>query len=284
MALTSARLVGYLRAEYEKAAKFRILLFFTQLAMSIPIAVSVLITNAIWTYVLAVSSSMLLLVWWAFNSQYQSVRNAAETARRAALLSNALPEQISPSEILSLKGRLTITEARAAVYEKADYYASKLPIGPARLGEILEESTYYSKHLHKFSASVMSYMVLTYAVIFITAALCSVPFLSQSALLEAARVYLSVLIFILSADVFGAYLSHRSTARALEEIAHRLVASDRSGYPIADVMLAMVDYNSAIESAPESVPFAYRFLESRLNQGWSEYQIDRERYRAVNRI
>lgn len=77
-------------------------------------------------------------------------------------------------------------------------------------------------------------------------------------------------------DVLGAYLSHKRAARAIEEVRTRLITADRSGYPLEDVLLAMVDYNAAVESAPESVPLAYRFTERDLNQRWAEYLSDRE--------
>ncbi len=65
----------------------------------------------------------------------------------------------------------------------------------------------------------------------------------------------------------------------IEDVRRRLVTADRSGYPLPDVLLAMTDYTAAVESAPESVPFAFKFRQKRLNQRWSEYQADREAVR-----
>lgn len=56
----------------------------------------------------------------------------------------------------------------------------------------------------------------------------------------------------------------------------RLVTAEGQGYPEADVLLAMVDYNAAVESAPESVPYAYKLSEKKLNKLWAEYKVDRE--------
>ena len=45
VALTSANLVGFLRAEFDKSSKLRVALFFLQLLVAIPAAVSVVIPD-----------------------------------------------------------------------------------------------------------------------------------------------------------------------------------------------------------------------------------------------
>ncbi|MCF4125973.1 hypothetical protein [Methylobacterium sp. SyP6R] len=281
MSLTPGSLVGYLRAEFAKAANRRVWLFFVQLAIALPAAISVVVVDAFWTYVLAIVGVALLIVWWALNTSYMAARNAAHAARRAALLSGGVVNKYSPSEILSLKSRLTVSEATAKKYEKSDYYATKEPVGPRRLGEMLEESAFYSADLQRASANAMLVIIGIFALIAASAALSALPFADRDNLLLVVRIGLSVLVFVMSSDVLGAYIAHKGAARSIEEIRARLIAADRSGYPQADVLLAMVDYNSAVESAPESIPFAYRFSEKDLNQKWSEYQRDREAARAV---
>lgn len=281
MALSSDNLVGYLRAEFAKAASRRVWLFFIQLLIAVPAAISVVVTDAFWTYVLALVGVGLLIGWWALNTSYQAARNAAHSARRAALLSGALVERFSPSEIMSLKSRLTVSENTARAFEKSDYYASKLPPSPARLGEMLEESAFYSADLQKASATCMLVIIVVFAAVATVAALAAVPFVERDTTLLVVRIGLAVLVFAMSSDVLGAYVAHKSAARAIEEVRTRLIAADRSGYPLPDVLLAMMDYSSAVESAPESVPLAYRFSEKDLNQRWSEYQKDREAARAA---
>ena len=41
------------------------------------------------------------------------------------------------------------------------------------------------------------------------------------------------------------------------------------------------DYNTAVESAPESVPFVYGWYAEELNKKWQTYQDDRKRARAT---
>lgn len=281
MSLTSQNLVGYLRAEFDKAAKRRVWLFFVQLAIALPAAISVVVTDAVWTYALAIFGVAILIIWWALNASYMAARNAAHSARRAALLAGGLAEAYSPNEILSLKRRLTIAETTAKQFEKNDYYATNQPAGPKRLGEMLEESAFYSADLQRASATAMLVIVGIFTAIAAITALAALPFADNNNLLLIVRIGLAVLVFVMSSDVLGAYIAHKGAARAIEDVKARLVAADRSGYPLSDVLLAMVDYNAAVESAPESVPFAYRFSEKDLNQRWAEYQRDRETARAA---
>lgn len=283
MSLSQKILVGYLRAEFAKAATRRVWLFFMQLAIAVPAAVSVVVVDAFWTYVLAVIGVALLIIWWALNTSYMAARNAAHAARRAALLSGGILDKYSPSEILSLKRRLTVSEAEAKKFEKDDYYATMQPVGPRRLGEMLEESAFYSADLQRASATSMLFVIGIFTAVAAMAALSALPFIERDNLLLVVRIGLSVLVFIMSSDVLGAYVAHKGAARSIDEIRGRLIAADRSDYPQADVLLAMVDYNAAVESAPESVPFAYRFSEKGLNQKWAEYQRDREAARAATR-
>lgn len=256
-------------------------MFFVQLLIAVPAAVSVVVTDAIITYILAIIGVALLVVWWALNVSYTAARSAAHSARRAALIAGGLPDHFSPSELMSLKSRLTVSEVTARAYEKSDYYATKQLVGSQRLGEMLEESAFYSADLQRASATAMLVIVGIFTLISTIAAFTAIPLVERNDTLLIVRIGLAVLVFVMSSDVLGAYVAHKNAARAIEDVKARLVAADRSGYPQPDVLLAMVDYNMAVESAPESVPFAYRFSEKDLNQRWAEYQKDRKAARTA---
>ena len=93
-------------------------------------------------------------------------------------------------------------------------------------------------------------------------------------------IVLSMMVFGLSADLFGAWRLHHDAAEQIKQIRNRLKIADRGGYPLPDVMLSFVDYNSAIESAPESVPFIYGWYRDELEERWEDYQADRAEARA----
>ena len=282
MSLTSSNLVGYLRAEFQKSGRLRIYLFVLQLLAAIPAATSVVIPDdqKIFLYSLAIIAVVLLIAWWVVNEFYVSAKTAAQAARRGALLLGGLNEPLSPSEIQSLRERFTVTSERARECEKADYYATSEPPGSARLAEMLEESALYSEYLQRKSGNAMLGLLIVFGVVFLAIALISIPTLERETGLLLARVILALMVFVLSADVLGAWRLHRAAADQIKQIRNRLMTADRVGYPMPDVLLAFADYNAAVESAPESVPFLYRIYHKVLEQRWEDYQADRLAARA----
>jgi len=225
----------------------------------VPSAVSVVIPDheKVVLYCLAVAAVVLLIAWWVLNEFYVSARSAAQAARRGALLLGGFNQPLSPSEIQSLRERFTVTSERARACEKADYYATKEPPGPARLAEMIEESALYSEHLQRKSGHVMLGIVLFFGLLFLVIALVSIPAIERDTGMVIARVILALMVFVLSADVIGAWRLHRAAAEEIKQIRNRLMVADRAGYPMPDVLLAFVDYNSAVEGCPESVPSIY---------------------------
>jgi hypothetical protein len=246
MALTSSNLVGYLRAEFAKASRLRVGLFFVQLAAAVPAAVAVLIPDHYGDvlYWLAFAGALLLVVWWFLKGHYTRIRTAAQAARRGALLLGGLNEPLSP-------------------------------------GEMLEESAFYSEHLQRISAFVMLGVLVFFAIAFIVITFGITPYIGRDTGQSIMRVFLALLVFGMSADVVGAYRAHRDAARDIKDIRRRLITADAAGYPTADVLLAFADYNAAVESAPESVPWAYERRKEYLNERWAEYQRDRDERRAA---
>ncbi|WP_141325440.1 hypothetical protein [Acetobacter orleanensis] len=282
MSLTSDNLIGYMRAEFRKSARLRTWLFGLQLAAAFPAAISIVVpdANTVLVYSLAIVASFLLVVWSVVNYFYMQIRSAANSARRGALLLGGLPDQLSTSEIQSLRDRFTVSQEEARNCEDQNYYASQELPGPARLAEMLEESAIYSQELHRISASVMFLMLIFFALVAILIAICTTPYVARTTALAIVRIFLAVLAFVLSSDVLGAWQAHLSAARDIEKIRLRLMTADRAGYPMSDVLLAMTDYNAAIEGAPEIVPYVYQARRQQLDQRWRDYQNDRTNDRA----
>ncbi|QCK85897.1 hypothetical protein E8L99_09045 [Phreatobacter aquaticus] len=282
MTLTSENLVGYLRAEFDKSGRIRVRLFFVQLLAAVPAAVSVVIPDheKVVLYLLAIAAAVLLVAWWTLNEFYVTARSAAQAARRGALLLGGLDQPLSPSEIQSLRERFTVTSERARECENPDYYATKETHGPARLAEMIEESALFSEFLQRKSAHVMLGIVLFFGALFLIIALVSIPTMERDTGMVIARVLLALMVFVLSADVLGAWRLHRAAAEEIKQIRNRLMVADRAGYPMPDVLLAFADYNSAVEGCPESVPLVYGSYQKELEQRWAKYQNDRAAARA----
>ncbi|KXV66014.1 hypothetical protein AD949_03505 [Acetobacter orleanensis] len=126
----------------------------------------------------------------------------------------------------------------------------------------------------------MFLMLIFFALVAILIAICTTPYVARTTALAIVRIFLAVLAFVLSSDVLGAWQAHLSAARDIEKIRLRLMTADRAGYPMSDVLLAMTDYNAAIEGAPEIVPYVYQARRQQLDQRWRDYQNDRTNDRA----
>lgn len=275
--MTPTLLVGYLRAEFEKAARRRVALFVLQFLAALPGAVAVLVpdTRSDILYGLAIGSAVLLTIWWIVARRCWAARSAAQAARRAALIMGGLGYELSPGEAQGLRDRFTVTREQAKKHEDPEYYATELAAGSARLGEMLEESAFYSERLHRTSANVLFWMMAGFAALALAVALGSIPYVDRGGLLTLVRVTLALVVFILSAEVIGGYLAHARAAREIGEIRSRLRAVERGGYPEADVLLNMADYNAAVEGAPEVVPFVYQRCKPRLDEDWRMHLADR---------
>jgi hypothetical protein len=282
MSLTSENLVGYLKAEFGKAAKLRIALFFIQLAVALPGAISVVVPDdwKITLYLLAIVGVALLAIWWVTNGWYVKTRAAGQAALRGALLLGGLAQPLSASAIQSLRERFTVSADQAKANEQANYYATQLPPGPGRLAEMLEESALYTEHLQRISSYAMAGLLLLFGAGFLVILLFTTPFVDRDIAFVAVRLFLAMLVFVMSADVLGAFRQHRAAAADIKEVRQRLSVADRQGYPLPDVLLAMADYTSAIESAPESVPWAYKYCAAELDARWRQYLADRAAARA----
>ena len=275
MSITSPQLVGYMKSQFSQSAKMRIWLFFIQFCAAIPGAISVLTDSHVFLYILAVLGAFLLVIYTVLAFFYARANDAAQAARRAALIIDGLGESLSASAFLDLRQRFTVDSKEADKWADAQYYASKLPPGPSRLSQIIEESAFFSEDLQSVSASAMLLIIVLFAVCALIIALSIVPFVGSDVTVVFTRLVLAVLVFVLSSDVLGAFFLHRSSAKLIGNVRSRLAATTPSELHLGDVLLAMADYNAAVEAAPESVPFAYRVREKSLNQRWASYLEDK---------
>jgi hypothetical protein len=273
--MTEQQLVGYLRAEFARAARWRMSQFCVQLAAALPPALSVLMTDPTSTYWLAIASLVLLLTWAAVNRCYTRIRSAAHAARRATLLTGAFPGGLSPDAVLSFTTQATVSMEQAKKCEQADYYATRAPASARRLKEMIEESAFYSATIQRQSATVMSVLLTALVLIAGSAFLVTMPTASADANVTLFRIFLAGAAFALSSDVYGAMKLHADAACSIDRLLARLGARDKDD-SLPDAMLAMSDYSAAVEGAPEAIPFIYRFKRAKLDERWKAYKQARE--------
>ncbi len=174
MAITTDKLTGYQLAETKRASKWRMTLLLTQLLSAIPIAASVFVDDPVTLYWLAAVSAFTLVLWWALSVFYSQSRSASQAARRYNLLVNGLGARLSAAEWQRLDNSLTVTESMAGAHANAGYYASRLPPSSARLGEIVEESAFFTASVQAASARLMRFVLLSAVGIAILAVLSAI--------------------------------------------------------------------------------------------------------------
>jgi hypothetical protein len=276
MALTPELLVGTTRAEFAKSSRWRLRLLVMQFLATVPAALSVVVTDGTFVYMLGIVGPVLLLLWWLARARYRRLRSAAHSARRAGLIIGGLGHALSPEENLRLHALFTAAASDVQARMDAGYYATSAGTGPARLAQMIEESALHSKEVHRASAMVMIGFFVLFVAVALAAALIGLPYADRSTAVSTVRIVLAAAVFLLSSDVLGAMTEHLDAARGAEDVQARMAAAYARGYPPGDVLAAMGDYNYAMEGAPEAIPGTYRVVSGRINRLWAEYSRERD--------
>jgi hypothetical protein len=266
-------ILGYQLAEYKESSIWKNRLLFVQLLVAIPSAISIFTENEpIMTYFLAVSGILMSLVWLWVDHLYRKHRGAAERARRTTLALDGLGASISRAEIRGIIDGFTVRRERAKSAFRPQYFASTAPPGPRRVAEIVEESAYYTADIHSASAL---FMVIAFGIcmgLLVLTVSAALPFADHTILMDLARMFFVFLLFALSSDVLGVIRGHLSTAKVASAVYQRLSAAAARGYPVADILLIVGDYNAAAESSPLPIPLVFKWRATAIRRRWADYQ------------
>lgn len=273
MNLTGEQLIQHLRAEFDAANSLLLRQFILTFLISIPAVLSILIENVNWLYLLAILNFFMLLTWWRTNLSYQKFRQASLAARRGAMILNGLGGTLHPAITTDLKERFTVDLSKVPPMDTNSYYCSQEPFGSKRLAELIEESAFYSSRTHEFSAKVMLGIVVGFLAIFIVALFCAIPIATNAFQTSLTRVFLAATVFFLSSDVLGRALAHKCASKEIKRVQQRCRMEEDGQLAETDVLILLQDYISAMESAPETVPHAFRGkLKEKIADAWKDYQ------------
>jgi len=125
-------------------------------------------------------------------------------------------------------------------------------------------------------------IMVFFVTIFCVIALIAVPTASNEIAMIGVQIFLAATLFILSSDVLGAWIAHKRCARSTAEVSRLVEVVGSDDISATDVLLILESYTSAIESAPEIVPFVYRFCGSSISTRWREYMADKQSIGATN--
>lgn len=264
------RIQSLQRLEFDRASKFQERMLVSQWVAAIAAAIAVLVASETVLYFFAVASVAASLAWSFFNFKYKASKYQADRARRATLLMGGLQFQLSRSEWLDLESSFAKPGEKATQYENEDYYAAQSPAGVDRLGEMLEESAFWSAFLTKKSATIAWVYFAFWVVLSVTILLLVIPFLKQEAVLNAVRVFCATIPLFLSGDILGNARAYSLSSRTLDTIGTRIANARQRGFPIQEVSVILGDYNAAVEAAPTYPPWLYTRHVETLNRMWSD--------------
>ena len=222
-------------------------------------------TNVAWIiYALTIIALTSSVVKWVFSFQVKRHKNIAERARRVLLLINGLDYVISQKEIIDLITSFSVTEEEGKQWEDPSYFISARKAGYERLASMIQESTFFSKHLYAASAKrSWLWFIITFltsiAILFILPGV-----RSQIWSIAIAQIICTLLMFLTSIDFLGRALEYSEASTTTGRVDDRLENFQASNFSENDLVLIWGDYNAAVQEAPLIPTFIYEKHKDRL--------------------
>ncbi|MFC6497007.1 hypothetical protein ACFP8Z_05445 [Gemmobacter lanyuensis] len=261
--------IGYLKSQYQASSWQMKISAILLILATVPAAASIYIEEKTAVYVLTIANGVFLLFWVLSLFSYQKKRDAAHAARRAALLVDSFGEDLTSRERAALLDSFTVTQELAEKSCDANYYASSQVAGYMRLLDNIEESAFYTAKVQRASFTLLSWVLGAYTVIWLGIVFFAIPDAENGHLIDGARLFISLTVFILSGGLFNAWISYRSCSISAKEIQARCVAARMNGSPRIDVLMILLDYSGAIDSSPEALPFTYSVMRTKMEKIWA---------------
>lgn len=269
------RLLSYQRAESNKAESLQIRMMVLQFLISIIAAVSVYCSQNDVLFWLAIIGFICLLTWFFLSQAQQRHRSAGDQARRAVLLISGLNAIPSAGQNLRISDKFNVAITKETLRREEDHFSTREKPSYKRLVEMIEESSYWTCYLQKTSATVMWVLlsILVIAIFIVTGA--AITSFNSNNLILLSRAMIALMIFVISTDALGLLLSYKNAASSISEIFNRVESISVRGHLESDALLLMLDYNSAIEKAPATLPLVYKFTQKKLNKKWRVYSEEK---------
>ncbi len=262
------KLLGLQRAEFQRAETFGARSNKAQLLIVLISIVSIFVSEPKFVYALTLLSLLVAILWLYLSHQSKISHSTAEKARRAVVLRNGLGIRLSRKSYSDLMMQFRVNESEGGKWEDATYFKSTNDYGNKKLTDIVEESSFWSKHLFRLSAtSQWIYFGATLCVSMI--GLLVIPLLNIGDLsLLISHVICLILLWLITGSLFTTAMAFSSTANAIDAIEGRLSNMSKDIEPDEDVLLLVGDYNSLLESTPTIPSSIYLKNRDKLNRLW----------------
>lgn len=264
------KLLGLQRAEFQRAETFGARSNKAQFFIVFISIASVFVSEPNFVYALTVLSLIVAILWLYLSHQSKVSHSTAERARRAVVLRNGLGIKLSRKSYSDLMMQFKVNESEGGKWEDASYFKSTSDYGNKKLTDIVEESSFWSKHLFRLSAtSQWIYFGVTLCMSII--GLLAIPLLSIGDLsLLISHVICLILLWLITSSLFTTAMSFTSAASAIDAIEGRLSNMAKNIEPDEDILILVGDYNSLLESTSTIPSAIYLKNRDKLNRLWKE--------------
>ena len=215
---------------------------------------------------------LVLTVGWAFWLMHLSRerRSLAEKARRVTVLVDGLGFRLSPSELRNFEGLTGATDEELSQWTATDFFATHQAHGVKRAVEIAEENSFWSFHLYRASADWAKVVLIVVGVVLIACLLLSFsPWLSRTSPVPV-EIFATTVSSLVLIEILARCIHYSRAAVEMDKIYQRLGHIRETGYSKDDLILALMDYNAVVESAPMMAPGAHARNCDRLNALWKQ--------------
>jgi hypothetical protein len=264
------KLLGLQRAEFKRAEAMGARGSKVQFLIVIISIITVFINNSSYAYALSILNLIIAVLWLWLNMQAKNSHSIAERARRAVVFSNGLGVKISGKSYTDLKMLFNVHESAGEKYEDEMYFKTQKEYGNQKLAEIVEESSFWSKHLFKKSAK-RYWLYFSATLVISILGLLLLPLLNVGSLdILISQVFSLILIWLITGNIFASAMSFTNAANAADDIEARLDKMALNMESNQDVLLIVSDYNALVESSPTIPSDLYGKNRERLNSLWKD--------------
>jgi len=266
------KFLGKQRAEFSIAQKYFNFSRIIQLLILLISVIVILLKVDLITYIGSLINLILALLWQFLNYLGKNSRLIAEKARRATLLSIGLNFELERKYLRDLLIKFKSTDSLAREFEDESYFQNIDQSGYDKLTKLLEESTFWTKHLYH-KCAVTFWILFTFGLIVSILGLFIIPTIFQNKeSLIILTIFCLFLSWLITGDLLKSAIEFTSSSSALDDIENRitnLIATNSNNLE-KHLFLILSDYNSVVQRTPLIPSFIYKKYKNELNNLWLE--------------
>ena len=264
-------LIAIQRSHFELASRWDVHQFRIQMVTSLLAVAALLVPPGRWDIVAAILPLVTAGAWFWFAMRCRTHRLLAEKARRATLLTNGLGVRLSAVEMGRFYTLSSLGPEDLAKWNDPGYFATQEAPGVKRAAAMLEESAFWTVNLMRASADSVRNRLLVSSGLLLLCFLFLLGMAGHAVLPAGLRVFCAFASSIVWLELLQRWQLYNGAIHDIDEVLGRLESLKRwdSATAEGDFLLALVDYNSAVESAPLLVDGVYDRLKSRIEAAWA---------------